>query len=77
MGFWFIRKAMWASPAAIKENASSLKTFYKFMLENGKISKESFDALKQEIKEDMPEWIATMKRYDDPDIEDSEEIWGQ
>jgi site-specific recombinase XerD len=76
LGFWFIRKAMWASPAAIKENASSLKKFYQFMLENGKISRESFDALKQEIKEDMPEWVATMKRYDDPDIEDSEEIWG-
>jgi hypothetical protein len=29
------------------------------MLENGKISKESFDVLKQEIKEDMQECIAT------------------
>ena len=76
LGFWFIRKAMWASPAAIKVNASSLKKFYQFMLENGKISKESLDVLNQTIKKNMPEWIATMKRYDDPDIEDSEEIWG-
>jgi len=75
LGYWFIRKAMWASPTAIKENASSLKKFYQFMFEKGKISKESLDELKQTIKEDMPEWLATMERYDDPDIEDPEEIW--
>jgi hypothetical protein len=32
--------------------------------------------MKQQIKDDMPEWIATMERYDNPDIEDPEEIWG-
>ncbi|MBC7963964.1 MAG: recombinase [Steroidobacteraceae bacterium] len=72
LGFWFIRKAMWASPASIKENASSLKKFYQFMHHNGKIPKEFLDELKQTIKEEMPEWIATVERYDDPDIED---IW--
>jgi len=75
LGYWFIRKAMWASKTAIKENAASLKKFYQFMLEKKKISKESFEYLKETIKEDMPEWIATMERYDDPDIEDPEEIW--
>ena len=76
LGYWFIRKAMWANKAAIKENAASLKKFYQFMLEGGKITKESFEDLKETIKEEMPEWLATMERYDDPDIEDSEEIWG-
>lgn len=76
LGYWFIRKAMWASKAAIKENATSLKKFYEFMLEKKNISKESFEYLKETIKEDMPEWTATMERYDDPDIEDPEEIWG-
>ena len=75
LGFWFIRKAMWASPAAIKGNAASLKIFYRFMHNIGKISKESLDELKQTIKEEMPEWIATVNRYDDPDIENSEDIW--
>ncbi|MDI6891363.1 MAG: hypothetical protein QMC83_10585 [Thermodesulfovibrionales bacterium] len=75
LGYWFIRKAMWASKTAIKENAASLKKFYQFMLERGKISKESFEDLKVTIKEEMPEWLATMERYDDPDIEDPEEIW--
>ena len=76
LGYWFIRKAMWATPAAIRGNASSLKTFYQFMLENGKISKESLDGMKRQIKDNMPDWIATMERYDDPNIEDLEEIWG-
>lgn len=75
LGYWFIRKAMWSSKAAITENAASLKKFYEFMLEKKKISKESFEYLKETIKEDMPDWIATMGRYDDPDIEDPEEIW--
>jgi site-specific recombinase XerD len=75
LGYWFIRKAMWASKSSIKENAASLKKFYQFMLERNKISKEAFEYLKETIKENMPEWIATMERYDDPDIEDPEEIW--
>ena len=75
LGYWFIRKAMWSSKAAIKENAASLKKFYEFMLEKKKIAKESFEYLKETIKEDMPEWTATMERYDNPDIEDPEEIW--
>jgi hypothetical protein len=70
LGYWFIRKAMWASPTTIKENASSLKTFYQFLSAKGEISIKSFDTLKQTIKEYMTEWIATVKRYDDP-----EEIW--
>ena len=27
LGYWFIRKAMWASPSSIRENAASLKKF--------------------------------------------------
>lgn len=76
LGYWFIRKAMWANKTAIKENASSLKKFYRFMSEAGKIPKESLENLKETIKEDMPEWLATMGKYDDPEIEDPEEIWG-
>ncbi len=76
LGYWFIRKAMWSSPAQIKSNAASLKKFYIFMHENGKIKKKDLDELKDRIKDEMPEWIATMKRYDDPSITDMEEVWG-
>ena len=30
---WFIRKVMWSTPASIKSNISSLKKFYKLMVE--------------------------------------------
>ena len=76
LGYWFIRKATWASKAAIKENAASLKKFYRFMSETGKILDGTLGDLKVLIKEEMPDWLATMERYDDPNIEDMEEVWG-
>ncbi|EHQ36521.1 hypothetical protein [Methanoplanus limicola] len=76
LGYWYIRKGCWSGPAAIKENAASLKKFYQFMLGKGEISKDDFDDLKEAIKEGLPEWTATMKRYLDEDIEDMDEVWG-
>ena len=76
LGHWFIRKALWSSPASIKSNAASLKKFYTFMREKGKVTQEDLDFLKMEIKEQMPEWLATVTRYDDPAIDDPREIWG-
>ena len=72
LGYWFIRKAMWANRSSVKGNAASLKKFYSFMQEKGMIDKEDLAALKQSIKEDMPEWLATLQRYDDLSIED---VW--
>jgi len=76
LGYWFIRKAMWASRASIKSNAASLKKLYTFMVAEGRVKQEELDDLKMEIKEGMPEWLATIDRYDDPDIDDPDEIWG-
>lgn len=76
LGYWFIKKAMWSSPAQIKGNAASLKKFYTFMHENKRLPKADLDDLEQTIKEEMPEWIATVNRYDDPSIEDMEDVWG-
>lgn len=75
LGYWFIKKAMWSSVNQIKSNAASLKKFYSFMCEKGQIKQEQLDDLKDTIKEDMPEWIATMERYDDISITDMEEVW--
>jgi site-specific recombinase XerD len=61
---------MWSSVAAIKKNAASLKKFYQFMLERNEIEAGEFEQLKKTIKEDMPEWLERMKRYDDIDLED-------
>lgn len=75
LGYWFIRKAMWASPAAIKENAASLKKFYAFLFELGKIDDKKLKELTKTIKEEMPDWIATMNRYDDTEITDMADVW--
>jgi len=72
LGYWFIKKAMWASQSSIKANATSLNKFYAFMYEKGLIDKEDLVDLKDTIKEGMPEWLATLERYDDPSVED---VW--
>lgn len=66
LGYWFIEKALWSSVAQINENATSLKKFYTFLYERGDIDKETLDELKDTIKEEKPEWLETMQRYDDP-----------
>ena len=75
LGYWFIRKALWATKVSMKSNAASLKKFYGFMLENGSIQQEALDELKEQIKEEMPEWLAALARFDNPDIDDPAEIW--
>jgi site-specific recombinase XerD len=76
LGYWFIRKAMWASASSIKSNAASLKKFYTFLHARGAVSQDDLDSLKETIKEEMPEWLATLARYDDPSITDMGEVWG-
>ena len=76
LGYWFIKKAMWASKSSIKANAASLKKFYTFLLEKGLIEKDDLQELKETIKYQMSEWLATLDRYDDPSIDDMGEVWG-
>ena len=70
LGEWFIRKALWASKTTVKGNAASFKKFYGFMLEQGRIDDEALDELKQEIKEEMPDWLENLRRFDDVDWDD-------
>jgi site-specific recombinase XerD len=70
LGYWFIRKAMWANQSSIKSNATSLKKFYTFIHEKDLIDKKDLIDLKQTIKENTPEWLETLRRFDDQSIED-------
>ena len=72
LGYWFIKKAMWASQASIKSNSTSLKKFYGFLHEKGLVETDDLDDMKEVIKEGMPEWLSTLDRYDDPSVDD---IW--
>lgn len=74
LGNWFIRKAMWASVTSIKENITSIKKFYQFLLESGEITIEYFAELQEEIRECKDDWLENLRRYDDPTI-DIENIW--
>ena len=76
LGDWFIRKAIWASPTSIKQIAASLKKFYTFIHEQRHIDADDLQDLKETIREEMPDWLATLKHYDDHDSTDPMEIWG-
>ena len=76
LGFWFIRKAMWASETAIRQYAATFKKLYAHLAEQGRVSVDDVAHLKSVIKEELPEWVETVQRYDDPDITDPWDVWG-
>lgn len=63
LGYFFIRKCMWSTPATIKTTAASIKKFYKCMLANGYIGKAEYEELCNTIKENMEEWQEDCERY--------------
>ena len=75
LGDWFIHKAMWSNKTTVKANATSLKKFYGFMAEQGLIKPEDFASLKQQIKDELPDWLAAVERYNDPGADLLEDGW--
>jgi hypothetical protein len=69
LGDWFIRKAMWSTPSAIKSNATSLYKFYAFMAALDRVTPSQLAELQQTIVRCLPVWQAMCERYSDPDIE--------
>lgn len=69
LGDFFIRKCMWSTPGTIKTTAASIKKFYKCMLDHGKISKNHYDFLCSEIRENMKRWQDDCAQFNDPDEE--------
>ena len=67
LGFFFIRKCMWSTPGTIKSTAASIKKFYKCMLNHGKISKDDYAYLCDDIKENMEQWQTDCAVYNDTD----------
>ena len=64
LGDFFIRKCLWSSVSSIKENASSIKKFYKCMYELNHIDKESYNHLCLIVKENIDDWIDKLIKYD-------------
>ncbi len=70
-GYFYIRKCLWSTPGNIKTTAASLKKFYKFMYDKGRIDEADYAFVCSEIKDHMAEWQEECARYNDPD----EEFW--
>lgn len=67
LGYFFIHKCMWSTPATIKSTAASIKKFYKCMLEHGKIQIQDYVTLCECIKDNMDMWQEDCAIYNDPD----------
>ena len=75
LGFWFIRK-VWASEYTTRSNAASLRKFYGFMVERGRVTPEKLARMKEQIRTGMPGYLARVRRYNNPSITDPAKIWG-
>jgi site-specific recombinase XerD len=75
LGDWFIHKAMWSNKTTVKANAASLKKFYAFMAERELIKPEEFASLKHQIKDELPDWLGAVERYNDPNVDLPEDGW--
>ncbi len=65
LGDFFIRKCLWSTPTSIKQNAASLKKFYKFLLAKELIGAEDYRDLLDIIKEEMDDWLDECESYND------------
>ena len=63
LGDFFIRKASWSSPNAIKENISSFKKFYTFLNQIKMLSSQDLNEMKELIKEEKEDWIESAETY--------------
>ena len=75
LGYFYIRKCMWSTPANIKTTAASIKKFYKSMLAHGKIRQEDYEHLCEEIKENMDDWCQDCAQFNDPDADNPFDIF--
>ena len=66
-GVFFYQKVYVVNTASIRSTATSLKKFYRCMLEHGYIDQQSYDDMCYNIKENMEDWQADCAMYNDPD----------
>lgn len=67
LGDFFIRKCMWSTPGNIKTTATSIKKFYKCMLEHELIDRNSYHDLCNDIKDNLETWQINCEIYNNPD----------
>ena len=67
LGNFYIRKCLWSTPGNIKSTATSIKKFYKSMVDHGKVDKEDYYDLCSLIKDSMDIWQMDCAIYNDPE----------
>ncbi|HPS31190.1 MAG TPA: recombinase [bacterium] len=73
LGEWFPRKAMWADKKSIKENAESIRKFYRFLCYEKKLPQTRLLLLENTIDDNMDEWLGINFLDDSYDEEDKDE----
>jgi len=69
LGYWFIRKSAWASPESIRANAVSIRKFYTFRADTGRVSAKDLEAALDQIRFGLKEWIKIVNVFNDPDAD--------
>ena len=64
LGYFFIRKCMWATPSSLKATAASIKKFYKCMVSNGLVNEYDYKHLCDELKENMDGYLQDLYDFD-------------
>lgn len=73
LGDFFIHKCMWSTPENIKTTATSIKKFYKCMVDHGLFPLEKYQEMCRVIKACMPRWQEDCARFNNFD-EDYDEF---
>jgi TPP-dependent pyruvate/acetoin dehydrogenase alpha subunit len=66
---------MWSNKTTVKANAASIKKFYAFLAERGLVKPEELATLKQQIKDELSDWLGAVERYNNPDVDLFEDAW--
>ncbi len=62
LGYFLIEKCTWITPTSLKQNITSYKKFYRFMLEQGRLDPAWYETLESFIKDMQPGWIEECRR---------------
>lgn len=67
---WFFpKKALWSTVETTRQNITSLKKFYKFLLEQERIDQDDYEFLLQIIREEKDEWLSHYDYLENSDFD--------
>ena len=61
---WFLRKAMWSSPNAVRSNIASFKKFFTWMGQQGHMDADAVAEILLDLKENRDEYVEAAQAYE-------------